>query len=177
MFAFKDWIGSSFLKEIHKSPVKIPQRLLQCNRICFFQKSKLFPLFQVRQHGRRLAVANFFSFFIAFLTHGKSPVVDEPAASQRLLNEDFLFFIRIDPEFYPFLHDSILSFGLRGVFWFPIYCSTASNSIGIGYHIFLFHTTTILSISITCVNSMDASYIPIAEARGFTTHWIKHWML
>lgn len=27
--------------------------------------------------------------------------------------------------------------------------------------------------SITCVNSMDASYIPIAEARGFTTHWIK----
>ena len=28
--------------------------------------------------------------------------------------------------------------------------------------------------SITCVNSMDASYIPIAEARGFTTHWIKN---
>ena len=21
---------------------------------------------------------------------------------------------------------------------------------------------------------MDASYIPIAKARGFTTHWIKH---
>ena len=29
-----------------------------------------------------------------------------------------------------------------------------------------------MSISITCVNSMDASYIPIAKARGFTTHWI-----
>ena len=28
--------------------------------------------------------------------------------------------------------------------------------------------------SITCVNSMDASYIPIAEARGFTTHWINY---
>ena len=28
--------------------------------------------------------------------------------------------------------------------------------------------------SITCVNSMDASYIPIAEARGFTTHWIRN---
>nr|DAW29400.1 MAG TPA: hypothetical protein [Caudoviricetes sp.] len=27
--------------------------------------------------------------------------------------------------------------------------------------------------SITCINSMDASYIPIAEAKGFTTHWIK----
>ena len=27
--------------------------------------------------------------------------------------------------------------------------------------------------SITCVNSMDASYIPIAEARDFTTHWIS----
>ena len=25
MFAFKSWIGSSFLKEIYKSPVKIPQ--------------------------------------------------------------------------------------------------------------------------------------------------------
>lgn len=41
------------------------------------------------------------------------------------------------------------------------------------YYIFSFNTTTILSISITCVNSMDASYIPIAEARGFTTHWIS----
>ena len=41
------------------------------------------------------------------------------------------------------------------------------------YYIFSFNTTTILSISITCVNSMDASYIPIAEARGFTTHWKK----
>ena len=38
---------------------------------------------------------------------------------------------------------------------------------------FSFNTTTILSISITCVNSMDASYIPIAKARGFTTHWIR----
>ena len=28
--------------------------------------------------------------------------------------------------------------------------------------------------SITCVNSMEVSYIPIAKARGFTTHWIKH---
>ena len=27
--------------------------------------------------------------------------------------------------------------------------------------------------SITCVNSMEVSYIPIAKARGFTTHWIK----
>ena len=26
--------------------------------------------------------------------------------------------------------------------------------------------------SITCVNSMEVSYIPIAKARGFTTHWI-----
>ena len=41
------------------------------------------------------------------------------------------------------------------------------------YYIFSFNTTTILSISITCVNSMDASYIPIAQARDFTTHWIN----
>ena len=27
--------------------------------------------------------------------------------------------------------------------------------------------------SITCVNSMEVSYIPIAKARGFTTHWIN----
>ncbi len=26
--------------------------------------------------------------------------------------------------------------------------------------------------SITCVNSMEVSYIPIAKARGVTTHWI-----
>ena len=26
--------------------------------------------------------------------------------------------------------------------------------------------------SITCVNSMEVSYVPIAKARGFTTHWI-----
>ena len=30
--------------------------------------------------------------------------------------------------------------------------------------------------SITCVNSMEVSYIPIAKARGFTTHWIKRWI-
>ena len=29
--------------------------------------------------------------------------------------------------------------------------------------------------SITCVNSMEVSYIPIAKARGFTTHWIKYY--
>ncbi len=29
--------------------------------------------------------------------------------------------------------------------------------------------------SITCVNSMEVSYIPIAKARGFTTHWIKEY--
>ena len=28
MFTFEGWIGSPFLKEIHKSPVEIPQRLL-----------------------------------------------------------------------------------------------------------------------------------------------------
>ena len=27
--------------------------------------------------------------------------------------------------------------------------------------------------SITCVNSMEVSYIPIAKARGFATHWIN----
>ena len=26
---------------------------------------------------------------------------------------------------------------------------------------------------VTCVNSMEVPYIPIAKARGFTTHWIK----
>lgn len=26
---------------------------------------------------------------------------------------------------------------------------------------------------VTCVNSMEVSYIPIAKARGFTTHWIR----
>ena len=26
---------------------------------------------------------------------------------------------------------------------------------------------------VTCVNSMEVSYIPIAKARGFTTHWIN----
>ena len=31
--------------------------------------------------------------------------------------------------------------------------------------------------SITCVNSMEVSYIPIAKARGFTTHWIKNFYL
>lgn len=31
--------------------------------------------------------------------------------------------------------------------------------------------------SITCVNSMEVSYIPIAKARGFTTHWIKKGIL
>ena len=52
----------------------------------------------------------------AFLTHGKSPVIDEPAASQRLVDEGFLSFIRVDSEFDPFLHYPILSFCLCDVF-------------------------------------------------------------
>ena len=34
-----------------------------------------------------------------------------------------------------------------------------------------------LGSSITCVNSMEVSYIPIAKARGFTTHWITFYAL
>ena len=34
----------------------------------------------------------------------KSPVIDQPAASQRLVDEVFLFSVRVDPEFDPFLH-------------------------------------------------------------------------
>ena len=30
-------------------------------------------------------------------------------------------------------------------------------------------TSTLIPFSITCVNSMEVSYIPIAKARGFTT--------
>jgi len=40
---------------------------------------------------------------------------------------------------------------------------------------YLFQHTTVSQSPLTGqnINSMDASYIPIAEARGFTTHWKK----
>ena len=69
-----------------------------------FQKSKLLLSFQFGQHGGSLGISNLLPFFIAFLAHGKSPVVDQPAASQRLVDEVFLFSVRVDPEFDPFLH-------------------------------------------------------------------------
>ena len=57
----------------------------------------------------------------------KSPVVDEPAASQCSVDEVFLFSVRVDPEFDSFLHYPILSFCLCDVFWFSIYCFTVSS--------------------------------------------------
>lgn len=85
------------------------------------------PVFQFRQHGGRLGIADLFPIFIAFLTHGKPPVVDEPAASQCPVDEVFLFSVRVDPEFDSFLHYPILSFCLCDVFWFSIYCFTVSS--------------------------------------------------
>lgn len=44
------------------------------------------------------------------------------------------------------------------------------------YYTAISHLTQVYFVpsSITCVNSMEVSYIPIAKARGFTTHWIKY---
>ena len=40
------------------------------------------------------------------------------------------------------------------------------------YYLFPVNTSLSGPSSITCVNSMDVSYIPIAKAKGFTTHLI-----
>ena len=37
---------------------------------------------------------------------------------------------------------------------------------------FVSYTSVFVPSSITCVNLMKVSYIPIAKAGGFTTHWI-----
>ena len=126
MFTFEGWIGSPFLKEIHKSPVEIPQRLLmQWNLLLSERQTPL--AFSVQSAWRKSGNSRSFPIFIAFLTHGKSPVVDEPAASQGLMDEVFLFSVRVDPEFNSFLHYPILSFCLCDVFWFSIYCFTVSS--------------------------------------------------
>ena len=44
-----------------------------------------------------------------------------------LMDEVFLFSVRVDPEFNSFLHYPILSFCLCDVFWFSIYCFTVSS--------------------------------------------------
>ena len=67
-----------------------------------FRKANSSCFFQFSQHGGSLGIADLFPIFIAFLTHGKSPVVDEPAASQGLMDEVFLFSVRVDPEFNSF---------------------------------------------------------------------------
>ena len=41
------------------------------------------------------------------------------------------------------------------------------------YHLFPVNTSLSGPSSITCKNSMDVSYIPIAKAKGFTTHLIN----
>ena len=65
------------------------------------------------------------------------------------IDQVFLFLVWIYPEFYTFLH-------------YPCY-----------YTIYFLSIQVFGLFSITSVTSMDMSYIPIAEARGFTTHLIK----
>ena len=65
------------------------------------------------------------------------------------IDQVFLFLVWIYPEFYTFLH-------------YPCY-----------YTIYFMSIQVFGLFSITSVTSMDMSYIPIAEARGFTTHLIK----
>ena len=87
--------------------------------------------------------------FLGFVTHGKAFVVDKSATSEGLIDQVFLFLVWIYPESYTFLHH-------------PCY-----------YTIYFLSIQVFGLFSITCVNSMYMSYIPIAEARGFTTHLIK----
>ena len=82
MLAFEDGMLRLLLEHVYKRPVKIPEGLLQCDRINVLQESKVSLLFKVCEHGRCLAIANLFAIGTGTVTHGKTFVVDEPAASE-----------------------------------------------------------------------------------------------
>ena len=107
MFTFEGWIGSPFLKEIHTS-VEIPQKMvvMQWNLLLSERQTPL--AFSVQSAWRESGNSQLL-FFIAFLTHGKSPIVDENCTHPLgLMDEVFLFSVRVDPEFNSFLHHPYL---------------------------------------------------------------------
>ena len=110
---------------------------------------KVITLFHHCQHRRSLGIAGLAAIVVGFVTHGKAFVVDKSATSEGLIDQVFLFLVWIYPESYTFLHHPCL------------------------YTIYFLSIQVFGLFSITCVNSMYMSYIPIAEARGFTTHLIK----
>lgn len=73
--------------------------------------------FPLRQHRGSLAVASLLAVFVGLFAHGKPFVVDEPAAPKCLVDEIFLFPVRVDPELDTFLHNT-LSFCRCEVFCF-----------------------------------------------------------
>ena len=57
-----------------------------------------------------MGIADVITIFKGFVAHGESPVVDEPATAQSLMDQIFLFFIWVDPKFNTFLLEFCSSF-------------------------------------------------------------------
>ena len=102
MFTFEGWIGSPFLKRNSQIPGRDPSETAVRQWNLLLLERQTLPAFSVPSAWQKSGHSRFFPLFIAFLTHGKSPVIDQPAASQRLVDEVFLFSVRVDPEFDPF---------------------------------------------------------------------------
>lgn len=118
MLAFESRMLCPFLKEIFEPAVEIPERLLQRDRIDFFEESIFFRFLKPGQHSGCLPVGRFFAGSIGAVAHIKPLVIDKAAASESPVDEALLFLVRVRPEFNAFLHSHFL----WDVFWDSIYC-------------------------------------------------------
>ena len=91
------------LKEVCVSGIEVSQRLLQSNGIHLFKKRIVYILLERCQHSRRLFVATLLPTFESVLPHGKTFIVNEPAATESTVNQISLLSVWVDSKFYALL--------------------------------------------------------------------------
>lgn len=108
MLAFKNRMLCPFFEEIFEPAVEIPERLLQRDRIDFFEESIFFRFLKLGQHSGCLPIGRLFAGSIGAVPHIKPLVIDKATASESPVDEALLFLVRVCPEFNAFLRSHFL---------------------------------------------------------------------
>ena len=116
-FALKPGILATFFKEVPESAVQVPEGLLQGDGIHLPEEGMLLLLFQPCQHCGGLDIVHLLPGSVSVPAHSKPFVVDEAAAPQGAVDQNFLLFVGIGTKFNAFVHK--ITYGL--VFWLSTY--------------------------------------------------------
>ncbi len=193
------WVLGTTLKEVLKGSIQVTERLLNRDGRGISQPGVL--LLEVRQHGGKIIVEELFTmFFVGSRAGMQPPIVDEANTSKRLSQDDPLLISRVEAKFIsPFrlahsllvllqfldmlcycrqdlsVERAIVLFGHLSYLFQQMRGKPDGESLYIIFH------AAIVTLKWLYVNGLwypvlqpqtrNASYIPTAEAEGFTARF------